>query len=167
MLIVFCGGIVCGIIFGSDLEVESVVSEDYFLVVLGEESGTSIFLSRLVNNLFLCLIFSLTFLSPLFLILSFLALFYRGFVLGYALIAVIAETGGAGVLLCIFLIIPTQVLLHFVLLSLTLSGAKKASCFELREYVPTLLCFYAATLLVAVIELAEIYVVIRPLTLVL
>ncbi len=166
MLVVFGCGIVLGIIFCDELVEISVVSEEYYLVVFGSESGTTIFLSRVVNNLFLCIIFSATFISPFFIVLSVLALFYRGFVLGTALISVIASLGGVGVLLCVFLIIPIQMLLHFALLSISLFYFKSAKS-GLKEFIPSFLGFYVATLSVALLELSVIYFVIRPLTVVL
>lgn len=167
MLVVFCGGVVIGMIFGNEFFETGIVSEEYYLVVFGVESGIDIFLSRIANNLFLCLIFSTTFLSPYFLILAFFALFYRGFVFGMALTSIITTLGGAGVLLSIFLVIPTQVLLHFVLLSLSLFGLKSSDGCCLKTYIPSLFMFYAMTCLIALVEIAMIYLIIRPLTMVL
>lgn len=167
LLAVFCAGLILGIIFCDALDGLQIVSEEYYLVIFDSGSILKIFLSRLLNGLFLCLIFSATFLSPFFLIASFAALLYRGFVLGTALITIITCAGVAGVLICIFLVIPTQVLLHFILLSLSASGVCQCRKLCLNAYFSTLLIFYLSVVSVALCEIAAIFLIIRPLTIVL
>lgn len=166
-LFLFGVGTAFGIVFCDKSELSSLVFDEYYLLVFDGGKISGIFFSRIANNFFLCLIFSSPFLSPLFLILTALVLIFRGFLLGTALISIISQIGVCGVLLDVFLILPTQILLHFFLLSESCYCAFHSKNLCLKLYLASLFLFFLSTLLVALFELAEIICIIRPLSIVL
>ena len=166
-LFLFGVGTALGIVFCDKFELPSLFSEEYCLLIFEGGKASEIFLSRLVCNFFLCLIFSAPFLSPLFLILTAIILIYRGFLLGTALLAIISKISVCGVLLDIFLILPTQILLHFFLLSESCFCIFHAKNLCLKLYLSSLFLFFLLTIFLALFELFEILCIIRPLSIVL
>lgn len=163
LLLFACGGVVA-IFFGNGCSgFLSPLFEDYFLLVFYDGQLFSHFLSRAINNLALCVIFSAPFVFKWLLVLPIVAVIYRGYVFGVVMLNVVSVFGISGALLCIFLLIPMQFALQLVLNGLAINmfcvgnlGAK--------TYFTNLAIFYLLSLSVALFEVVVIVVFIRPLS---
>lgn len=163
ILLFACGGVVA-ILFGKGgSDFLSPLFEDYFLLVFYDGKLFSQFLSRAVNNLALCVIFSAPFLFKWLLVLPIVAVVYRGYVFGVVMLNVVGIFGISGALVCIFLLIPMQFALQFVLNGLTIKSFCINGC-NGKEYFVNLAIYYLLSLAVAMFEVVIIIVFIRPLS---
>lgn len=168
MLICFSSGIILGIFVRSEdfLDVIGFLSTDYFLVIFGKDSISSIFVSRCLNNLTMIVILSICFFTKYLIPLNYLFLCYRGFVFGSVIFYVGMSFGVAGVLLVIFLIIPIQFISNFIFIIASVNAityAKKRYCDSIWIFVLSVATVFLLSVLSAVLESAIVVIIIRPL----
>lgn len=166
-------GIILGLFFSVNIS-NSFFAYDYtnryFNIIFSNSiSIVSILFDRVFINLQLFLllfIFSLHFsMIPL----HYLFILYRSYILSSTIVIIITTYGVLGVVNCILLIIPQQLITLFFLTNFSICGINTAlgfkryrGFFDFKNFLGRTLCYFLISLLTVVLDIFLIFIIIRP-----